>query len=258
MSKEITIAPEQSDQALMARQLSEQYQRAVGGLWEVVKFGAMMMHLRAALVGVAGPGNSGSGRYASGSGIEAWIKTNCPEISRPTAYRFLAIAEGLREEVKLGVKVDLLHLLTADHADLEPKLLKKRADIQDLLEGRSQRQLLLMFAEPKIGGNGGANLLNQWLQQHYPDLVGKSIGHLPQPVQKAWNEYCEARRQERYGDKTKAEYNAQRWWDEILAELNMERATDKRYQALPIATLKRISTTLLDLKRIIDDTIAKG
>lgn len=247
MSKHL-IKAGQSDEAVMARQLSEQYQRAVGGLWEVVKFGAMMVHLRDAL----------SARGQSGKGVAAWVEEHCPEISRPTAYRFMAIAEGLRQEVKLGAKVDLLNLLTADHKDLEPKLLRKRTEIQDMLEGRSQRQLLLMFAEPKSGGKGGANQLNQWLRENHPGLEGTSFGRLPEKVQAEWSTFCAQRNREKYGDASKAEYNARRWWDEILAELHQERTTAKRYQAVDLATLRRISGLLLDLKRTIDDTIAKG
>ena len=256
MSTQISKKDAPTNEKLMAQQLSEQYQLAVGGLWEVVKFGAMMIHLRGAM-STCGH-NATHGPQTKGQGVEGWLKDNCPEISRPTAYRFMAIAEGLREEVKLGVKVDLLNLLTADHKDLEPKLLKKRSDIQDLLEGRSQRQLLLMFAEPKSGGEGGANLLNKWLRENHPALEGTRQVKLPPEVKKEWEQFLRDRDHEKYGAEGKAVHQATQWWNEILTELHLERTTDKRFLRVDLHTLKRISASLLDLKRTIDDTIAKG
>jgi hypothetical protein len=125
----------------MARQLSEQYQRAVGGLWEVVKFGAMMMHLQNTLFPEL-VGNGNAKKFESeGEGLKAWLAENCPELNRRTAYRFKGLAEGLQKEFKLGEPADLHRLLTASEDDLNRADRKTREEIAGFLEGQSQRQL---------------------------------------------------------------------------------------------------------------------
>jgi hypothetical protein len=137
------------DEALMARQLSDQYGRAVGGLWEVVKFGAMMMHLQTVLTPRVESKHAGSGRYAEGEGLKAWLAKHCPDIRESTAYRFKGLAEGLQKEFKLGEPADLHRLLTAGEDDLNRADRKMREQIAGFLEGKSQRQLQFRFmAEP--------------------------------------------------------------------------------------------------------------
>lgn len=153
-NRQLAIGNRQSSD--MARQLSEQYQRAVGGLWEVVKFGAMMMHLQNALFPeLIGTGNAK--KFASdGDGLKGWLSDNCSEINLKTAYRFKGLAEGLQKEFKLGEPADLHRLLTADASDLNRADLKTREEIAGFLEGQSQRQLQFRFmADKPAGGKRG-------------------------------------------------------------------------------------------------------
>lgn len=132
------------DEALMARQLSDQYGRAVGGLWEVVKFGAMMMHL-ATVVSTRGHDSIKDLQKFAGDGVKAWLAEHCPEISRPTAYRFKGLAEGLQKEFKLGEPADLHRILTAGEDGLNRADRKMREQIAGFLEDKSQRQLQFRF-----------------------------------------------------------------------------------------------------------------
>ncbi len=248
------------DEALMARQLGEQYQRAVGGIWEVVKFGAMLAHLRDSLIDAAKQKHDGSGRYADGEGLKAWLDVNCPDISRRNAYRFMAIAEGLREELHVPERVDLVALLTADHTTLEPKLLKHRSKIADFLEGKSQRQLLLMLGDSSQATRnaGGAQQLNAFLREAHPDLVDTPYKKLPEPVQKEWADYLAKREKERLNGMTPEEFRARHFWDEVCARLHEERSTRKLYLALPLPYLKRIDAMLMDLRADMQAVLKKG
>lgn len=147
----------QSDahEAQMAAQLSQQYQRAVGGLWEVMKFGAMMLKLREHLVLSARGQNSPlRGPGSSESALSTWLTNHCPDVARPTAYRFMALADGLKKELELGAKADLCLLLDRDGDPLTPAQQRTRNEIALFLEGKSQRQLLFRFAvaDPKQRG----------------------------------------------------------------------------------------------------------
>jgi hypothetical protein len=128
----------------MGRQLTVQYGRAIGGLLEIGIFGAMMQKLRETIA-VSARGHGGKFGDKD-TGIKSWLEQYAPTISRPTAYRFMEIADGLRREFNLG-KVDLQYLLTTEPKKLEPPLAKKREQIQEFIEGRSQRQLLFYFAK---------------------------------------------------------------------------------------------------------------
>jgi hypothetical protein len=148
-----------ANDALMAKQLSAQYQNAIGGLWQVVKFGAMMLMLRDKLVLSARGQNSPlRGPGSTENSLGTWITENCPEINRATAYRFMAIADGLKNEFKLGVKVDLYQLLEATPTALDAKSLKTRNAIEAFLEGKSQRQLLFSFAREDQVRRGGLRI----------------------------------------------------------------------------------------------------
>lgn len=156
MTKALTLVDDPAaNDKLLAKQLSDQYHKAISGLWEVTVFGAMMMALRGDLL--ARPSaDSDDGRSREHGGLDGWLSQFCPDISRPTAYRFMAIAEGLQEEFKLGRKVNLHELLTTPIEKLDAKLAAKRRDIAAFLEGKSQRQLLFYFANPDPKPLGGA------------------------------------------------------------------------------------------------------
>jgi hypothetical protein len=150
MSSVIHLKKGQPDERLIARQLSEQYQRAVGGLWEVVKFGAMLAHTQQHLFAdLRGKGGS-RGIESSGDGLKAWLAEQCADINYKTAWRFKGLAEGLQKEFKLGQPADLQRLLTSSEDDLTRADRKVRQEIGDFLEGQSQRQLQFRFMTDRL------------------------------------------------------------------------------------------------------------
>lgn len=143
--------PSRRDQtAIMARQLSEQYQKAIGGLFEVVRFGAMMIVLREK-IGVTDT----AGRQTKGDGLKPWLTEHCPGISHASAFRFMAIAEAVHDELHLGKRTNLAEMVSTPVDDLPQRLAKKRRELEAFLEGKSQRQLLLSFGNPDAGRRGG-------------------------------------------------------------------------------------------------------
>lgn len=145
----LTVADEDEDTTL-GLQLELQWERAVGGQREQLIFGAMMLKLRANL-SARGQVSKG-GRGHKGEGLDGWLKTHAPNVTRGTAYRLMEIAEGVQDICKLGKTVDLAELLAASVEELPDKLAKKRKEVQRLIEGKSQRQLLLQFGEAKEKG----------------------------------------------------------------------------------------------------------
>jgi hypothetical protein len=243
------------DDRALAKQLSEQYQCAVGGLWEVVKFGAMMLHLRDAILSTRGQVRTG-GAASKDTGIDGWLKQHCPEIKHATAYRFMAVAAAVREEINLGGKADLLQLLESNPGALEPKLLKKYQAVQHLIEGSSQRQLLLQFgdAHKPPPDTGGANWLQKFLREHFPDEVGKRAKDLSPKAAAAWKAHLDEIDKKR---PTKEEL-ADEYWEDIENMIHNDLSVHKRYTYLSLARLQVLSKNLLDAKRTVDALIAKG
>lgn len=145
----------ESEDAIMGRQLTMQWERAIGGTKEQVVFGAMMLQLRARVDSARGANSATRGPTTKGTGLKAWLKEHAPKVSEGTAYRLMEIAEGIREEMKLGKAFNLAGLLADAVEDLPEKMAKKRAAIVELIEGRSQRQLLLEFGGKEHARRGG-------------------------------------------------------------------------------------------------------
>lgn len=209
------------DEGLMARQLSDQYGRAIGGLMEVVKFGAMMLRLREYLVPARGEGNINN-LHKRGEGLDGWLKAHCPTISNGTAYRFMSIAEGLLREFEIGRKVDLFELLSADRAQLAPALLRKRAEITNFLEGKSQRQLLLSLGMGSPSARGGDR--------------GNTHAYGDEAVEAA------RRREERV-------------WSDVLEALTLNGAKAKTYLYLSTAQLQTLEVAMDDMLRALREEI---
>lgn len=144
--------------ALMGKQLTEQYHLAVGGMTQVLRFGAMMMGLKATL----STRGQGSGNGKKGDGVDGWLKEHAPEVKRATAYRFLHVAEAVAKEFELPAKVSFIELATSAHSDLPEKLQQKQTELWDFVGGTSQRSWLDRFVPaskqpaPKLLGPGGA------------------------------------------------------------------------------------------------------
>lgn len=151
-----TTEPEDLD-AAMGLQLSMQFDKCVNNRRDDILLGAMGLKLRDRIA-------TGSARGATkashdptkkGTGIKGWLATYAPKVSESILYRCIEIAEGVQEICKLGKKVDLEELLAGSVEDLPDTLRKKREEIEKLIEGKSQRQLLLEFGDGEGKSRGG-------------------------------------------------------------------------------------------------------
>lgn len=170
-----TLVTTYKDQdSLMGAQLTEQYRKAVGALKEVLIFGAMLLTVDQ---NCSARGTVSGGRGKTG-GLREWLREYAPDIPVTTAWRFKALAEGLRDEFRLGAKVDLHHVLTAPEEDLDAKLVAKRVRIEEFIEGKSQRQLLF-----ELGGSSSS---------HGTRPVGNPLQQ-PEPSHEEQQRMCEER-----------------------------------------------------------------
>jgi hypothetical protein len=145
-----------SEDAEMGRQLTEQWERVKASRREDLIFGAMMLKVRERVVSACGHNSRPQRGPGSQEGsLKDWIDKHAPTVSRSVAYRLMEIAEGVQQDFKLG-KLDLAQLLIAQVEGMDPQLATKRAQIEEVIEGKSQRQLLLEFGNAKPKDRGGA------------------------------------------------------------------------------------------------------
>jgi hypothetical protein len=134
--------------ALMGKQLTEQYQLAVNGTAQVVRFGAMLMALRQHLLkstrGLKLPRGSNSD-----GGVDAWLKEFAPEVKKATAYRFLHVAEAVAKDFQLPDKVSFIEIATSPASQLPENLQQKQSELWDFVNGTSQRSWLDRFVPAK-------------------------------------------------------------------------------------------------------------
>lgn len=140
-----------SEDAVMGRQLTEQWERVKASRREDLIFGAMMLKVRERCECVSARGHT---PFSKGDGVKGWLDEHAPTVSRSVAYRLMEIAEGVKEDFALK-KIDLEALLTAQVEGLDSKLAAKRAKIEEVIEGKSQRQLLLEFGSGEAKDRGG-------------------------------------------------------------------------------------------------------
>jgi hypothetical protein len=146
------------EDAVMGAQLTDQYQRAVGAMTEILKFGAMMMMLRERL-SVLAPRveskRSGSGRYAPGTGLKAWLKEHAPDVKEATAYRFMHIAEAVADKFTVKGKISFAELATKPADELPKAMQKKQLELWDFVNGTSRNSWLDQFKRDHREENGG-------------------------------------------------------------------------------------------------------
>jgi len=152
-----TAAPGNLSDSDMGVQLTAQYKRAVSGMREVLIFGAMLKQVEES---VSARGHAHLGNEARrGTGLKGWLEANAPEISRPTALRFLGVTEAIAEEYMqiVGAKVakayDLPSLVLADASTLDAHAALKQGELFDYVAGTSQRSWLDRYKPaPEPGG----------------------------------------------------------------------------------------------------------
>lgn len=139
MTKSLKAIPPQDVQ--IADQLVTQYQKAVGGTIEILKFGCMFMQLRVVLE----LQNNSHGPGTKGDGLKGWIEEFCPEINYNTAYGFYRLAKGMRQAMQIPPTTNLHKLLTASPEELTKRETKLRKEIDAAIAGKSARQLEFDF-----------------------------------------------------------------------------------------------------------------
>lgn len=147
------------DQAAGAA-LTGQYHRAVSGMREVLIFGAMLMQIEESCV-QRGHNSATRGPTAKGQGLKGWLEANAPDISRPTALRFLGITKAIAADyqsivgARVAKKFDLPALVLTDKADLPEEAQLKQGELFDYVSGTSQRSWLDRFKPPREVTLGG-------------------------------------------------------------------------------------------------------
>ena len=124
MSKALTPTP--TDDALKGQQLTAQYERATGGMKEVLIFGAMMLQLRAEHPEMAQKGRPAKKMSTRGHlseneplPLSKWLDKFAPKVMRSTALRFLAVTEAIAQDypqivgAKVSKRYTLAELVTA-------------------------------------------------------------------------------------------------------------------------------------------------
>lgn len=155
-----------ADDALLGQQLTEQFQRATGGIKEVLKFGAMMMMLRE---NFSTRGEVSGGRGKKG-GMSEWLKTHAPDVAESTAYRFMHVAEAVQAEFKLPKKVSFLDLATKPAEALPAPLREKQLELFQFIQGTSRNSWLDRFKPAKLRGgdtSGGEPAKEQTPEEKY-------------------------------------------------------------------------------------------
>ncbi len=152
------VVAEDDQDALMGAQLTAHFFRCVSNRKDDVILGAMGIRVRDRLNDSArGTDSANRGRASKGGGVKGWLGEFAPLVSESILNRCMEIAEGVQEEFRLGKKVDLEALLSIEAGEsLTGALAKTRAKIMEMIEGKSQRQLLLTFGRAEGKRKGGA------------------------------------------------------------------------------------------------------
>lgn len=155
------VDPTDDQNAQMGAQLTAQYEKATGAMKEVLIFGCMMLQLRE-----MHPEMTQAGRPKKELStvdnkapvtLQKWLDKFAPKVKRPTAMRFLHVAESVAEQyaeivgAKVAAKFSLPALVTA--SELPGPVSAKRDSLFDFIAGTSQRSWLDQFAPPaEVGG----------------------------------------------------------------------------------------------------------
>ena len=182
--------------------VSTQYKRAVAGCLEMVRFGAMLMEVASVISRVRLRSEDGriEGRE---DGLKAWLDEHCPDVNYATAMRFKSLAEGVKRACGLPEVMPMRLALPGPDgaidvdADWAPdgkgrpvsasRLRELQAEVWELVEGKSQRQLLFSFMSPE-GPKGGARppstkkLDPDWKHQDAVALWGLHLGWMLEDV----------------------------------------------------------------------------
>ena len=144
--------------------LAEQYGRAMAGLRECIRFGAMLVEVESCL-------SRQTARHANqhGENLKAWMAANCPAVDYGWALKYKRLAEGMREACNIPARVPLsLAIPPAEGAAApvaagvpEKRLARINREVAAFLDGKTARQLEFTFGlreppKPTGGSREGA------------------------------------------------------------------------------------------------------
>lgn len=150
---ENAVAATEAELTKIGRQIEGLYEETTQGMVKCVALGDLVRQFRGVVSTVDTTTRKAShGPQTKGEGIKAELAKYAPNVPRTTAYRFEDLADAVRDELKVGVKVNLHNVLLGNKPD--EKTLKLRAKITDFVAGKSQRQILLEVGkyQAQIGG----------------------------------------------------------------------------------------------------------
>ena len=135
-------------------EVDQAWNLALGGLRNIVCFGAMLMELETNLTRENGAKKSDPGY---GGGLQSWLSANCPGVNYKTAMRFKSLAsaaligtgESLHSPDAIGPG-EVPHLLGSDQRAItmnDDERLKRTA-LERFLEGKSQRDVFAALRGP--------------------------------------------------------------------------------------------------------------
>ena len=156
--------------------ITEQYRRAITGTLEILRFGAMLIDVE---VNLTRENNSPRrGPTAIGTGLQAWLEENCPEVNYKTAMRFKMLTADMQRFCQIPAKLPVSLALPgpdgAVHLDDLPanvnaaRVGKIQQQVWDMIQGKSARQLMFQFrtdAAPRGGDHGGGAAYSEQQQQ---------------------------------------------------------------------------------------------
>ena len=141
----LKIPQTEAEHRSLGDQLTSQYEKATAGMAEYIAFGALALNVREAINSARGVDTRPGGKESKGSGLKAWLASYAPTVTESTAYRYIELAESVKQELGIGESVDLHHLLKDEK--LTPAEKARKGKILALVEGKSQRQLLISIGK---------------------------------------------------------------------------------------------------------------
>jgi hypothetical protein len=210
----------------VGEKLTALYRDAQDAELAILRFGAAFWAVEQVVLATCGQ-NSGPGAY----GFATWLADHAPEISRTTARRYRDIAEATAERFKIADPVRVFSL-PVDQLDKQDQA--KRAKVCEFMAEKSMRGIQLelglvsrMGAAAKGGDLGGR-------RKAAADMSPAEIAQAQEATRAA---------------------NEKEW----TGWLDMLEATGLRmpqWSCLPLHKLERMSSLLLDVRRLVDQAVA--
>lgn len=163
------VTGDEAQERMMGQQIEEQYPKAIGASLEVMKFGAMLLHVVEVVLTVRTTPSRGP--TAKGGGLKGWLEKYAPTVNYKTACRFLDVAESIRAQFALPPKtakqISFCELATTPEDKLPEQFRGMQSKLFSFVKGTSQKSWLDKFKKPtRKGGNQTGDDEPQKLKPH--------------------------------------------------------------------------------------------